>query len=79
MGLEARLKQLESKIRPANTTPEHHIDLNRCIARLGLVPAAVRELASSKGSSLAEATSEMLGIEATEFKRQLQEAANLVR
>lgn len=79
MGLEARLKQLESKIRPTNTAPEQHIDLNQCVVRLGLVPAAVRELARSKGSSLAEATSEMLGIEVREFKRQLQKAAYSVR
>ena len=79
MGLEARLRQLESKVRPANTAPEPHIDLDQCLARLGLVPVAVRELARSKGSSLAEATCEMFGIEPREFKRELQEAANPVR
>jgi hypothetical protein len=79
MGLEARLKQLESKIEPTNTAPEQHIDLNQCVASLGLAPAAVRELARSKGSSLVEATCEMLGIELREFKRQLLETAYSVR
>ena len=79
MGLEARLRQLESKIRPANTAPEHQIDLDQCIAHLGLAQAAVRELARSKGSSLVAATCEMLGIEPREFKRELHEAANLLR
>jgi hypothetical protein len=79
VGLEARLKQLELKIRPTNTALEQHIDLDQCVARLGLVPATVRELARSKGSSLAEATSEMLGIDVREFKRQLQRAAYSVR
>ena len=79
MGLEDRLKRLESKVRPANAALEHHIDLDQCITRLGLVPAAVRESARSKGSSLVEAMCEMLGIDVREFKRELQEAANLVR
>ena len=37
------------------------------------------ELARSKGSSLAVAMCEMLGIEPREFKRELHEAANLLR
>ena len=79
MGLEVRLKQLESKVRPVDTAPEQHIDLDQCVASLGLIPAAVQELARSKGSSLVEATCEILGNELREFKRQLQAAANLVR
>jgi hypothetical protein len=79
MGLEARLRRLESKVIPANTQPEQNIDLDQCIAQLGLVPVAVRESAQSKGSSLVEVMCEMLGIKAREFKRQLQEAAKLGR
>ena len=78
MGLVARLKQLESKWKPANML-ERRPDLDQYITHLGLVPAAVRELARSKGSSLVAATSEMLGIEPREFKRELHEAANLLR
>lgn len=79
MGLEGRLKRLESKVRPAHIAPEHRVDLDQCIASLGLVPAAVRELAGRKGSSLVEATCEMLSIDVRQFKHELQEAANLVR
>lgn len=80
MNLEGRLKQLESKVKPANTAPpEHHIDLDQCIIQLGLDPAEVRESAQSKGSSLVEVMCEMIGIEPREFKRQLQEASNPVR
>ena len=73
MGLENRLRQLESKVRPAYTIPEYHFDLDRCIEHLGLAPVAVHELASGKGSSLIEAICEMLGIEVREFKQELRE------
>ena len=73
MGLENRLRQLESKIQPVNSIPEYHIDLDQCISHMGLVPATVRELATSKGSSLIEAICEMLGIEVREFKQELRE------
>jgi len=79
MGLENRLRQLESKIQPVNSIPEHQFDLDQSIEHLGLVPVTVRELATSKGSSLVEAMCEMLGIEVREFKRDLQEASYPVR
>lgn len=79
MGIEARLKQLESKIKPTNTAQEQHIDLNQCVLGLGLAPANVRELSCSKGGSLVEAMCELLGIELGEFKRQLLETAYSVR
>lgn len=75
MGLEARLRRLESRVRPANPEPEDQFDLDLCITHLGLVPGAVRELARCKGCSLIEAMCQMLGIELREFKRQLQEVA----
>ena len=78
MGLEARLKQLESKGKPANML-ERRPDLDKYITHLGLVPAAVRELARSNGSSLVVAMCEMLGIDHREFKRELKKVANLVR
>ena len=73
MGLEGRLKQLESKIKQTNSIPEHQFDLDKSIEHLGLVPVTVRELATSKGSSLVEAMCEMLGIEVREFKHELRE------
>ena len=73
MGLENRLRQLESKIQPVNSIPEHQFDIDRWIEKLGLVPATVHELANNKGSSLIEAICEMLGIEVREFKQELRE------
>ncbi len=78
MGLEGRLKRLESKVRPMDIAPEH-FDLDQCLANVGLVPAAVRELARSQCSSLAEATCEMLGTEVRDFKRELWDAVYSVR
>lgn len=72
MGLENRLRQLESKVKPAYVAQEHHFDFDRWVTSLGLVPAAVRELAASKGSSLIEALCEMLNIDYREFKRAFQ-------
>ena len=79
MGLEARLRRLESKVIPANTQLEDEFDWDQFVSRLGLQPATVREVARSKGSSLVEATCEMLGIEPREFKSWLQEAVNLAQ
>ncbi len=67
------MARLESKVRPARAAPEHHFDFDRYVAKLGLVPAAVRELAHSKGSSLIEAMCEILGIEVRAFKKALEE------
>ena len=69
MGLEARLRQLESKVIPANIQREVHFDWDQFVLNLRLDPDAMRELARAKGSSLVELTCEMLGIEPREFKR----------
>jgi hypothetical protein len=45
MKLEARLKQLESKVSSRNILLEHSSDPGECIVHLGLNPAAVRESA----------------------------------
>ncbi|MGD0354877.1 MAG: hypothetical protein ABSB31_05475 [Dehalococcoidia bacterium] len=79
MTLANRLKQLESKIRPVEAKEEHPFSFDEFIPRLGLEPAAVRELAQSKGRSLIEAMCEMLGIEVREFMRQLREKIGPVR
>lgn len=79
MGLDARLRNLESKVIAAVREPAHSFDLDRYLVSLGLVPSAVRELAHNKDCSLVEAMCEMLGVEPREFKRELQEAANRAR
>ena len=79
MGLEDRLKRLESKVKAQNAVLEPHIDIDQCIAHLGLDPAIVRDTAHSNHSNLAEAMCEMLGIELKEFKRHLREVANPMR
>jgi len=73
VGLENRLIRLESKVRPISKVSEHFLDFDLFIEHLGLVPAAVHELALRKGSSLVEAMCEMLGIEVREFKDALRE------
>ena len=76
MGLEARLRQLELKIRPVNNTPERTFDIDQFIIHLGLDPTAARESAHRTKSSLAVAISTMLGMEPREFARQIREMAN---
>jgi len=73
MGLESRLRQLESKVRPDGTIPEHDFDIDRWMEQLGLVPSAVHELANTKGSSLIEVICETFGVEVREFKDALLE------
>jgi hypothetical protein len=79
MTLASRLKQLESKIRPAEPLEEPHFSFDEYVPRLGLEPAAVRELARSKGSSLIQAMCEMLGIEVRDFMHELREKMGLGR
>jgi len=76
MGLAARLKQIELKLRPVTTAPERPFDIDQCIVHLGLDPATVRESACRTGSSLAGAVCVMLDIEPSEFARQLKEKVN---
>ena len=71
MGLDSRLRILESKVKPKRTPLAPRVDIDQCMTSLGLIPEAVRELACSKGSNLAEAMAEMLGIEFREFKREM--------
>jgi len=79
MGLAARLKQIELKLRPVTIAPERLFDIDQCIVHLGLDPAAVRESTRRTGSSLAVAVSVMLGLEPHEFARQIKERANCGR
>lgn len=73
MGLEGRLRRLESRVKPAHISPERCFDLDECLTKMGLVPAAVRELARSTGSSLVEAACQTLGIKVRDFKKALEE------
>ena len=79
MGLEARLRQLELKVRLVNIASERLFDIDQYIVQLGLDPVAVRESARRTSSSLVEVVSAMLGIEPREFARLLKEKANLAR
>ena len=79
MGLEARLKQLESRLSSRGILLERSYDPDECITHLGLDPVAVREAVQSTGSSIVVAVSAMLGIEPREFARLLKEKAKLAR
>ena len=79
MGLEDRLKQLESKVSSRNILLEHSFDPDECIAHLGLDPAAVRESSHTIGKSVVEIICGMIGIEPREFVRLLKEKVNLAR
>jgi hypothetical protein len=79
MGLDARLKQLESKINSWSTLQEHSFNTDDCITHMGLDPVAVRESVQSTGSSIAVAVSAMLGIEPREFARLLKEKVNFAK
>ena len=79
MGLENRLKQLESKIRLANFMAEQLPDTDQCIRHPGLDPVAVRDAARNSHSSIVEPISVMLGIEPREFARLLDQKVNLAR
>ena len=79
MSLENRLKQLESKIRLANSMAEQLPDTDQCIRHLGLDPVAVRDSAHSTGKSVVEVVCEKIGIEPREFQRLLREKINLAR
>jgi hypothetical protein len=79
MSLENRLKQLESKIRLANSMAEKLPDTDQCIRHLGLDPVAVRASARTTGRSIVEIICEKIGIEPREFQRLLKEKTNLAR
>ena len=79
MGLETRLKQLESILSSRKTMFEHSVGTDDVIKHMGFEQAAVREAARRAGSSLAGIVSEMLGVEPREFVRLLKQKANLAR
>ena len=79
MGLAARLKQIELKLRPVTIVPERLFDIDQCIVHLGLDPVAVRESARNIGRSIVEVICEVNGIEPREFQHLLKEKINLMR
>ena len=79
MSLENRLNRLELKMKSSLSVMAVPYNTDDCITKMGLEPAAVREVARRAGISLAGIVSEMLGVEPREFVRLLKEKANLAR
>ena len=80
MGLEGRLRQLESKMRSRRTICwDMRVGGDEVIRHLGLDPAALRESAHHTGKSVVETMCEIIGIEPREFARMLREKTKLTR
>ena len=79
MGLEGRLKQLESRFNSRNILLEHSYDPDGVIKHLGFDPVALRESAHNTGKSVVETMCEIIGIEPREFERMLRGKAKLAR
>jgi len=79
MRLEARLKQLESRISSRKTMFVSSVSTDDVIRHMGFDPVAVRESAHSTRKSVVEIICEMIGIEPREFHRLLKEKINLMR
>ncbi len=79
MGLEGRLRQLESKMRSRRTIVGHSVGADEVIRHLGFDPAALRESAHHTGKSVVETMCEIIGIETREFARMLREKTKLTR
>jgi hypothetical protein len=79
MGLDARLKQLESILSSRETMPGHSVRSDDVIRHMGFDPVAVRESAHSTGKSIVEVICGNIGVEPREFQRLLKEKINLAR
>ena len=79
MGLEARLKQLESILSSRKTMFEHSVGIDDATRHMGFDPVEVLESAHSTGKSVVEVICEKIGIEPREFPRLLKEKINLTR
>ena len=77
MGLEARLKQLESILSSRKTMFDHSVGTDDVIKHMGFDPVAVRESARSTDKSIVEIICETIGMEPREFQRLLKEKINL--
>ena len=79
MGLETRLKQLESMLSSRKLMFENSVGTDDVIKHMGFVPVIVRESAHSTGKSVVEVICEKICIEPREFQRLLREKINLAR
>ena len=79
MGLEARLKQLESILSSRKTMFVSWVSTDDVIRHMGLDPVAARESAHATGKSVVEIICEKIGVEPREFQRLLREKINLAR
>ena len=79
MGLETRLKQLESMLSSRKLMFENSVGTDDVIKHMGFDPVAVRESAHNTGRSIVEVLCEMIGIEPREFQHLLKEKINLTR
>ena len=79
MGLETRLKQLESMSSSRKIMLGHSVGSDDVIRHMGFDPVALRESAHTTGKSVVEVICEMIGIEPREFQRLLREKINLAR
>jgi len=79
MGLETRLKQLESMSSSRKIMLGHSVGSDDVIRHMGFDPVALRESAHTTGKSVVEVICEMIGIEPREFQRLLREKINLTR
>ena len=79
MGLETRLKQLESMLSSRKLIFENSVGTDDVIKHMGFDPVAVRESARNTGKSVVEIICEKIGVEPREFQRLLREKINLAR
>jgi hypothetical protein len=79
MGLDARLKQLESILSSRGTMLGHSVSTDDVIRHMGFDPVAVQESARITGKSVVEVICGNIGIEPREFQRLLKEKINLGR
>jgi hypothetical protein len=79
LGLDGRLKQLESILNSRKTMLDHSVGTDDVIRHMGFDPVAVRESARNTGRSIVEVICEKIGIEPREFQRLLREKINLTR
>ena len=79
MGLETRLKQLESMLSSRKLIFENSVGTDDVIKHMGFDPVAVRESARNTGRSIVEVICEVIGIEPREFQHLLKEKINFTR
>ena len=79
MGLETRLKQLESMSSSRKIMLGHSVGTDDVIRHMGFDPVALRESAHNTGKSVVETMCEIIGIEPREFELMLRKKAKIAR